>query len=219
MALLSRASLLNGKFEKALSGQSVHEIWSRDRIDASLANFIARRPSEEPIWIFAYGSLMWNSLIDHAEQTSALLRGWHRSFCVRLQIGRATQEQPGRMLSLKIGGSCEGFAFRLVEEGLYDELKLLWIREMVGGAYQPRWVTLELPEGRYVTAVAFTTNYDCHMYEVDDGVDAVAPIVLRAVGPLGSNLEYLRHLVEVVRVHGISDAYLDDLMSKVLEIS
>lgn len=219
MALLSRASLLNGQFEKALSGQSVDEIWSRERIDASLANFIARRPSEEPIWIFAYGSLMWNSLIDHAEQTPALLRGWHRSFCVRLQIGRASQHQPGRMLSLKTGGSCEGFAFRLAEEGLYEELRLLWIREMVGGAYHPRWVTLELPGVRYVTAVAFTANYDCPMYEVDDGVSTVAPIILKAIGPLGSNVEYLRHLVEAVRAHGFSDAYLDDLMNKVLEIS
>jgi cation transport protein ChaC len=34
------------------------------------------------VWLFAYGSIMWNPGFDFAESAPALLRGWHRAFCI-----------------------------------------------------------------------------------------------------------------------------------------
>jgi hypothetical protein len=40
--------------------------------------------SGQDVWVFAYGSLMWNPGIDVAEHKPAVLQGWHRAFCIRL---------------------------------------------------------------------------------------------------------------------------------------
>ncbi|MFP3656240.1 gamma-glutamylcyclotransferase, partial [Burkholderia sp. SIMBA_052] len=35
----------------------------------------------EDIWLFAYGSLLWNRPFEVEEQVAAVLHGWHRAFC------------------------------------------------------------------------------------------------------------------------------------------
>jgi cation transport protein ChaC len=61
------------------------------------------RPRENDVWIFAYGSLIWNPLVNFAEIRLATLHGLHRSFCLRTIAGRGTAKTPGRMLSLAPG--------------------------------------------------------------------------------------------------------------------
>ena len=68
------------------------------------------------------------------EMQRARLKGWQRSFCIRLISGRATPDVPGRMLSLDEGGITEGIAFRLPESTLINELEIVWTREMITGA-------------------------------------------------------------------------------------
>ena len=38
--------------------------------------------AQEDIWIFGYGSLMWNPAFHYAERRLGLIYGWHRSFCL-----------------------------------------------------------------------------------------------------------------------------------------
>ncbi len=40
------------------------------------------KPQE--LWIFAYGSLIWNPEFEFLESRSATAFGWHRSFCLKL---------------------------------------------------------------------------------------------------------------------------------------
>ena len=98
---------------------------------ASLDCTLARRPDNSPVWIFGYGSLMWNPVFDSEEARPATLRGYHRAFCLRLTSGRGTHAQPGRMLALRDGGQTTGLAFRLPEDKLHEELELLWKLELV----------------------------------------------------------------------------------------
>jgi len=48
------------------------------------------RNTAEPVWIFAYGSLMWDEDFPRAETETALLRGYHR------RDARAVAEEAGR---------------------------------------------------------------------------------------------------------------------------
>src|SRR5260370_1055095 len=75
-----------------------------------IAECVAQR--RDP-WIFAYGSLMWDPGFAYAEAQPALLRGYHRSFCVYSPRHRGTPERPGIVLGLDRGGACKGIAYRV----------------------------------------------------------------------------------------------------------
>src|SRR6516225_11812887 len=88
----------------------------------------ALRDSTEPVWIFAYGSLMWDPDCPRAEAETALLRGYHRSFCLYSYDYRGTRARPGLTLGLDRGGACRGLALWLPVE----EFDRVWLREMTG---------------------------------------------------------------------------------------
>src|ERR1700745_455692 len=90
----------------------------------------ALRRSVEPIWIFAYGSLMWDPEFAGAVADPALLHGYHRSFCLYSYDYRGTRARPGLTLGLDRGGACRGIVFRLLPEALPEALDRLWEREM-----------------------------------------------------------------------------------------
>ena len=55
------------------------------------------------VWIFAYGSLMWNPGFAAAESEPAVLCGYHRRFCIVSRMYRGTPETPGLVLGLDCG--------------------------------------------------------------------------------------------------------------------
>ena len=117
-----------------------HRALSDDALAASLAAALARRPAHADWWVFAYGSLLWNPLFPFVEARPATLRGKHRRFCLWSLASRGTTKSPGLVLGLDQGGTCHGVVYRLPAECAHAELALLWRREMVVGAYQPRWL-------------------------------------------------------------------------------
>src|ERR1044071_272525 len=108
----------------------------------------ALRDSAEPVWLFAYGSLMWNPEMPFAERRPALLRGYHRSFCLYSRDYRGTPERPGLVLGLDRGGSCHGIAYRLPPGPVAKSLDLIWAREMTGRVYEMRPVALRIAAGK-----------------------------------------------------------------------
>ena len=39
-----------------------------------------------PLWVFAYGSLIWKPAIAATEHRLAVAQGWHRAFCLKLTV-------------------------------------------------------------------------------------------------------------------------------------
>ncbi|KAA1014552.1 gamma-glutamylcyclotransferase [Paraburkholderia panacisoli] len=173
---------------------------------------LARRP-KGPVWLFAYGSLIWNPLFEFSDSRRATLDGWHRSFCIRLVAGRGNVEHPGRMLALEAGGRTEGLAFMLHEAGLERELGIVWMREMIGGVYQPKWERIAFEGGDETHAIVFVVDEAHPLYETDSSVGTTAPIVARAAGHLGRNVDYAMRLSTSLAEHGMTDAYVDDLVA------
>lgn len=210
MTLLTRELLGAADFLDNL-GLPPERRWSREAIAGSLQATMARRPPG-PVWVFAYGSLLWNPLLEIEDRAAAVLPGWHRSFCLRLEGGRACHERPGRMLALEPGGQTEGVALRLPEDRLDHELALLWTREMVTGAYQPRWLPAQhLAGGDALQVLAFVADPGGAGYEPDASVATVAPCIARACGPIGSNIDYVHQLAAALRHDGLRDAYIEQL--------
>ncbi len=209
--VLNRESLKNGSFLEAFREMPGIEWWSRERIDLSMNETLEGRIKGDPLWIFAYGSLIYNPLFEAQERTHATLDGWHRSFCIRLVIARGSVDFPGRMLALKPGGSCEGIALRLGLEEPEEELRLIWVREMVSGGYRPSWATIRLANGRTVRAIFFAADPDSQLYEEETAPDVITPLIARATGELGSNRDYVLNLDAALSQHHIADAGIEQL--------
>ena len=110
--MLTRDFLRNADCKTAFGSIDESMLLTSEQRSASLDCTLARRPDNSPVWIFGYGSLMWNPVFDSDEARPATLNGYHRAFCLRLTSGRGTHSQPGRMLALKEGGRTTGLAFR-----------------------------------------------------------------------------------------------------------
>ena len=109
---------------------------------ASIKAALDQRTEHGDVWLFGYGSLIWNPLIHYVEKQVGTVHGYHRCFCLWSHTGRGTKANPGLMLGLERGGACRGIAFRIAEALAADELEVVWRREMLTGAYAPRWVTV-----------------------------------------------------------------------------
>lgn len=69
----------------------------------------------QDLWVFGYGSLLWNPGFAVAETRQARLDGWRRSFCMTSIHHRGTPEAPGLVLALDQAADavCHGVAFRV----------------------------------------------------------------------------------------------------------
>ena len=174
----------------------------------------ALRDSAAPVWLFAYGSLMWNPEMPFAERRPALLRGWHRSFCLYSRDYRGTPERPGLVLGLDRGGSCQGIAYRLPPEGLGAAIDQVWAREMAGEVYRMRPVSVTTPEGR-IGAYAFVVRRDRPDYAGRLSLDEAARIIAVAQGGRGTGRDYLANTVRHLEELGIADGPLHRLHERV----
>ena len=183
-------------------------------VDALLA---PAHPADD-IWLFAYGSLIWKPACEIAEQRPALLRGWHRSFCLRLTRFRGTPECPGLMLALDRGGACRGVGQRLPAARAAELLGQLLRREMSvkPPTNYPRWVIADI-DGQRRPTIAFTIDRTADNYVGDLSVEATAAILARAVGHWGTGAEYLLNTVQHLGALGIRDRYLWQLQELVAE--
>jgi cation transport protein ChaC len=206
--LISRSSLQDGSFlerVRAIPGLAVR---SDRELEASLDETLAARPTDGPVWLFGYGSLMWNPAFSYVERRNGTLRGWHRQFCMWMRLGRGTPEQPGLMLALDRGGTTHGVAFRLAPSEERAELLLVWRREMFGDAYRARWVTLSTEEGP-VHAITLVVNREHDQYAAGLGEDEVVKHLATARGPLGSSAEYLFETLEHLEQLSLRDRRLE----------
>lgn len=172
------------------------------------------------MWVFGYGSLLWNPGFPVAEQALARLPDWHRSFCMRSIHHRGTDENPGLVLALDaaVGSVCNGLALK-VESGHEDAtLEYLRERELVSSAYLERMLTLELADGHQVEAVAYVIDPDHVQYCGGLPLEEQAQIIAHAVGGRGPNTEYLYNTASHLSELGIGDPDLEWLCDRVRQI-
>ena len=65
-----------------------------DRDYEALVNALVGSHPGGDTWLFAHGSLIGRPEIEHVDKRKATARGWHRSFCLRVERFRGTKEQP-----------------------------------------------------------------------------------------------------------------------------
>ncbi len=175
---------------------------------------------EEPgdVWFFAYGSLMWDPGFVPAETRPALLRGWHRRFCVSSVIYRGTPERPGLALGLDHGGSCRGLALRIAAPDRQAVLDYLAEREMPEEIYSARKTSILTADGP-LTAYTLVVNRDHFLYVRGLDMDASAARIAACAGRRGPNVEYLAQTVRHLDALGIRDGAMHRLLDRVQEFA
>jgi glutathione-specific gamma-glutamylcyclotransferase len=161
------------------------------------------------LWIFAYGSLMWDPAIHVVEIRAAALTGFHRRFCLKVEIGRGSQARPALMAALDVGGECHGLALRIPAQAVDRETEILWMREMIGEGYIPSFCKVATPQGP-VEALAFITDRQSARF-ADLGAKEAAHTIATGSGILGTNLEYFENLAAQVEALGIEDKVFEDI--------
>jgi cation transport protein ChaC len=215
----------------SIKREDLNEAWVQ-RITAEMAsrgNFQPRSPEEreaslqlalgqlgpgEDAWLFGYGSLMWNPTVRYSECRDGLIYGFHRAYCFWTEGGRGSPECPGMMLALDRGGSCRGMAFRIPAAEAEAELRLIWMREMLSGVYQARWVNVHTKRGP-VRAVTFVINREHPLYARDVPLPVQARHIARAAGWIGSCREYLDNTIAHLDALGVRDSSLHRLQTLV----
>lgn len=186
---------------------------------ASLKAIRESVPSGHDAWVFGYGSLMWNPAINVLDSRKAHVRGYHRTFCLTLSVGRGVPEKPGLMLGIDRGGSCTGVAHRIAANEVESELSILWLREMMSGAYEPRWVNADVDGHKRTRVLTFVINRSHPRYEGTLAETEVARRIAHAEGIIGTNRDYLYRTARYLAERGIEDGPLRGLERRVREIA
>lgn len=170
-------------------------------------------PADE-LWVFGYGSLMWDPCFSFAESAWGVVAGYHRAPCILSIRNRGTRETPGVVLGLERGGSCRGRAFR-IEAGMADAAReALWAREMLNNVYLPRSLRVRLDDGRRPMALTFVSRRDHPQYAGGLTPDAAAILVAQGQGHSGTALDYLRNVVAHLDDFGIVEGPLHRLLAR-----
>jgi cation transport protein ChaC len=115
------------------------------------------------------------------------------------------------MLALDRGGACRGVSFRIAAAKVRQELSLLWQREMFGGSYNARWVSLNgcgEAKGEKFQAITFVINHAHPRYMPELSVEQIAALIATGCGELGTCREYLENTVAHLRELGVRDTNL-----------
>jgi cation transport protein ChaC len=175
------------------------------------AEIAALRDGGDPVWVFAYGSLLWDPELRGAATEPALLHGYRRSFCLFSYDYRGSAANPGLTLGLDRGGSCRGAAVRLPT----DALDRVWHREMSGRpVYAARLLRVQTATGARRT-LAFTALRSCPDYAGTLSLDEAARMILNATGRRGTCRDYFENTLQHLEQLGFADRPLRRLAERV----
>jgi cation transport protein ChaC len=159
------------------------------------------------LYVFAYGSLLWRPGFHPAAGHPALLRGWHRRFCIVSRHHRGTPERPGLVLGLDRGGARRGWAWRVAAPDAAEVLAYLDDRELRGGEYLRRVLPVTLLDsGARKRALAYVADRAAPFYAPPLSPEETAARIAGARGAFGDNRDYLHETARRLEALGVRDA-------------
>lgn len=186
---------------------------SRQRLDdsdvRSFSEALAADLDGGPLWLFAYGSLIWKPAFEAVESRRSMARGWHRAFTMEMTRWRGSPDQPGLMMVLERGGVCHGVAYRLPDTNHPAQIARMVERETEyrSDLGSIRWIGVDTGAER-VRALAFWATSRRGDFGHKLSLEETARRIARACGHVGSNAAYLYHTVAGLEAFGIRDRNL-----------
>lgn len=167
-----------------------------------------------PLWIFAYGSLLWRTEFPFERRAAAVIGGWERRLDQGSTDHRGTPERLGRVATIVPieGASCAGAAYLVREEDRVEVLALLDHRERGGYDRVEVEATLLVEEARTtVTAVTWVASPGNPFHLGRTDLATMAEQIRGASGPSGTNRDYVLSLAEALAALGVRDPQIATL--------
>ncbi len=173
--------------------------------------------TQDQLWVFGYGSLIWDPCFAFADRQIGRVTGWRRSFCMWSVHYRGTITEPGLVLALDAAadGICDGVAFRVMPGAEAATLAALRERELISYAYREETVQVALTNGETVQAVTYVINRDHTQYNRAMTLEDQAQIIATRHGAKGPNRDYLFATAQHLSELGLADPDLDWLVTRV----
>ena len=167
--------------------------------------------TDEKLWIFGYGSLVWRPSFTYEDRRPAWIKGWKRRFWQGSTDHRGVPGAPGRVVTLVADpdSTCWGVAYGLRESVAAGVIDQLDFRER--GGYRRVELQAFFPGGTQVPALSYFASRENENYLGPAPLQEIARQVKSASGPSGSNVEYVRELAEAMRTIGTQDDHLFEL--------
>ena len=185
---------------------------SDEELEAARLSFLEGRLDSD-LWIFAYGSLMWDPAFHFAEVRRARVEGYSRRFILKDTFGpRGTQETPGLMAALDEGPGCDGLAFRIAGQDAKHESGMFWRRELIAYSYKPVIARVETEFGplEALTVIADRTS---DFIRPDLTREEQVRYIATGKGFLGTSLQYVENIAEHFAALGIKDSEVTGLLA------
>ena len=189
------------------------EFYDHETREALRRQMLAKAP-EGDLWVFGYGSLMWDPAFHFTEVRRARLEGYERRFILVEDMARGTEEKPGAMAALDVGTACNGLIFRIAEDLIDCETEILCRRELIGPAYIPLFHPVETEDGTEI-ALIFVADHDAEIIHPDLPHELQVEYLATGCGILGTSADYLRNIVAKFHALGIEDAETEALLRDV----
>ena len=153
--------------------------------------------SQDSVWIFGYGSLIWKPNIQYLQKVRGRVRGYMRRFWQESTDHRGVPGAPGRVATLveAEGEEVWGFAFEISGETKKEVFADLKVREKCG--YELLGVMF-LPERGEIAALCYRGTRDNPEFLRYEEMSRTAEVIAVSVGPSGTNREYLEMLMRSV---------------------
>ncbi len=163
------------------------------------------------MWLFGYGSLIWNPDFPYLERRTCCLPGWSRRFWQGSTDHRGVPGRPGRVVTLveEPAAVTWGVAYQM-DHGVAEEiLARLDIREKNG--YLRSTVQLLLEGVHPQPALAYVAREYNPDFLGPAPLPELARQILGAAGPSGPNPDYVLRLAESLRELAVEDDHVFEL--------
>jgi len=195
--------------------------------------------SEETLWIFGYGSLVWRPAFSHLTRRPAFVEGYARRFWQGSTDHRGVPQRPGRVATLlpdthqslsKENGfraaRCWGTAYEVPREDPEGVLASLDHRERGGYERLELQLTLCGPAGPMdsgsipprVQGLVYVAGPQNDNYLGPASLQEIALQIAKARGPSGANPEYVFELARSLREMQAEDSHVFEVERAVRQV-
>ena len=153
---------------------------------------------------------MWRPGFEFVSAKPARLDGYHRRLAVFSNHYRGTDERPGLVVGLDVGGSCFGVIYELAAPQWDDTIAYVRKRELLGDVYAEQKLRfLVLENNKTVEAITYVVRHESKQYVPPLTVEELLPYINQGHGTMGSCRDYVANTITHLRQLGIHDADLE----------
>ncbi|MXQ06228.1 gamma-glutamylcyclotransferase [Alphaproteobacteria bacterium GH1-50] len=195
------------------NGRDPGEFYDNEAREALRREMLRNAPPGD-LWVFGYGSLMWDPAFHFSEVRRARIEGYERRFILVEDMARGSEDRPGVMAALDEGQGCNGLIFRIPEHLIERETEILCRRELVGPAYIPLFHPAETDLGTETTLI-LVADHTAEVIQQDLTREKQVEYLATGEGLIGTSADYLRNIVQKSRQLGIDDPETEALLRDV----